>query len=221
MKKQFAFIIICGMAVLDSCHQDPIPSPQPSNTTYWIPREVKDYCYFKEGSYWIYQDSATGQLDSVYVYYAANGLDTLHNQDYNGLYDWFDCKMMSSFDNYTYEHWYHATYMSTHPNRAMCYRDKYRPGDDAGETIIIDYPFVIGQNCYPVGSGTVTTVGFLDSMIVDQIFYHNVDILSQSDDATMNTGHSVYYLSKNIGIIRKEKPDSNIVWNLLRYQINQ
>jgi hypothetical protein len=35
-------------------------------TTYeYIPQEIKDYSLFKEGSYWIYEDSVTNSIDSV------------------------------------------------------------------------------------------------------------------------------------------------------------
>ncbi|MDL2309207.1 hypothetical protein LJC53_06465 [Bacteroidales bacterium OttesenSCG-928-C03] len=32
-----------------------------------IDQESKDYCLFAEGSYWIYQDSATLDIDSVVI----------------------------------------------------------------------------------------------------------------------------------------------------------
>lgn len=34
---------------------------------FYINQDTKDYCVFPEGSYWVYQDSVTGILDSVYL----------------------------------------------------------------------------------------------------------------------------------------------------------
>jgi len=35
--------------------------------TYYIPQEIKDYVMFPEGSYWIYEDSITGNIDSIFL----------------------------------------------------------------------------------------------------------------------------------------------------------
>lgn len=53
-----------------------------------IPKEIKDWAYFKPGSYWIMRDSTTGYLDSTYVesvatktVYAGIQNDTIQNHE--------------------------------------------------------------------------------------------------------------------------------------------
>lgn len=38
-----------------------------SGKTIHIDQETKDYCLFKQGSYWVYQDSATLETDSIVI----------------------------------------------------------------------------------------------------------------------------------------------------------
>ena len=50
------------LGLLLSCHK---PEPEPDAVP--LPAELKAYVMFKPGSYWIYQDSASRQRDSVWV----------------------------------------------------------------------------------------------------------------------------------------------------------
>lgn len=50
--------------------------------TYYMPQEFKDYVMFPEGSYWIYEDSITGNIDSIFLL-ESNTL--IFNFDKNGL----------------------------------------------------------------------------------------------------------------------------------------
>lgn len=38
-----------------------------SSTTIYIPKQLKDYSVFKEGSYWIFLNENTGVIDSMYI----------------------------------------------------------------------------------------------------------------------------------------------------------
>ena len=41
-------------------------------TEYKLSPEIKDYFTFKPGSYWIYRNDSTGDLDSTYIKYFSN-----------------------------------------------------------------------------------------------------------------------------------------------------
>lgn len=49
-----------------------------------IPQEVRDYGWFETGTYWIYEDSATKALDSVFVYGTRVSISPYH--DYKGVH---------------------------------------------------------------------------------------------------------------------------------------
>lgn len=46
---------------------------------------AKDYLYFKPGSYWIYKNSYTGELDSLYMAYCDTFVKTTKGMDYKWL----------------------------------------------------------------------------------------------------------------------------------------
>ena len=55
-----ASIILLASILLTACFK-------PKRYECLIDQEAKDYCLFEEGSYWIYQDSATLAIDSVVI----------------------------------------------------------------------------------------------------------------------------------------------------------
>ncbi len=68
-----------------------------------------DYGYFLPGTYWVYEDSVSGAIDSVWVYDAYKEIDTVSSSSSNGLdpgiYDWFKIKTRSSYFNADYYYW--------------------------------------------------------------------------------------------------------------------
>ena len=57
--KTAAILLVCGL--LQAC------TKPPKETEHLIDQETKDYCLFGQGSYWIYQDLATLERDSVVI----------------------------------------------------------------------------------------------------------------------------------------------------------
>lgn len=55
-----AFVLVMARCKRHDCSKDIIPKVM-------IPQEVLDYVDFKAGTYWVYQDSATGRIDSEVV----------------------------------------------------------------------------------------------------------------------------------------------------------
>ena len=66
MKLKLIFVIILGISTLTTC--------QKAREKRWcknpikIPQRVVDYFYFKEGTYWIYENETTHEVDSQWVY---------------------------------------------------------------------------------------------------------------------------------------------------------
>ena len=104
MKLKLIFVIILGISTLTTC--------QKAREKRWcknpikIPQRVVDYFYFKEGTYWIYENETTQELDSQWVtssrfkYEQRPGdLDTdeKHCNCYNKLcFEWFDIYIKSN-----------------------------------------------------------------------------------------------------------------------------
>jgi hypothetical protein len=64
--------------------------------------DIKEYCYFKIGTWWVYEDSLTGNIDSVYVTDSFWRLDTItaaDNVGYTGVFEYFNVVLHSSYHN--------------------------------------------------------------------------------------------------------------------------
>jgi hypothetical protein len=186
-----------------------------------LPRELKDFTYFKDSTYWVYQDSATGDLDSFFVYdsrdiysnYIDNTGKPLANME---VFQYFT---NSSRDGFTY---YYLTDLIANryndfPNvRVLRVREK------AGVNIInhfYTYPMEVGKfDAYDNSILTLTkrtdTMTFLHT-------YKDVLKYTDNNNSTENNDSTTFYVAKNIGIVRKEIPAQGKIWNLLRYRIVQ
>lgn len=217
------FIVVCLTACTKCKKKDPAPdqgfsaAPQP---------DLYAYAYFKVGTYWVYQDSITGILDSLYVTYANKGTYTngdaeVANGFYRGTFSWFKCDAISSYDHYKYENWMDQSY-EVNNNIPRVFREKYEmPGSKANSGLTIHLAVV------PLG----TELYIYPDKVIFERFYSVFPVLNQTFSATEkwinkssiidNEQNTNYYIAKNIGIVRREQLDSNRTWNLIRYHIIQ
>jgi hypothetical protein len=103
MKKTGLISLLC-LFVFVCCKKSPQVSPvspvvrnTPSKhvSHYPVGAEIKAYGSFKPGTYWIYQDSTSHALDSVYVTRLDSGKSLLGMQ--NDTCDWFEVTTQSTF----------------------------------------------------------------------------------------------------------------------------
>ncbi|MDL2309209.1 hypothetical protein LJC53_06475 [Bacteroidales bacterium OttesenSCG-928-C03] len=173
-----------------------------------IDQESKDYCLFAEGSYWIYQDSATLKIDSVVIdkpiYY------NLRRSNGNG----YDCETYSSRVS-VYSHDTVLSF-STRLTTSQAYADDLKP-------CLLMYR---GIKYHNGGIGEMFP-GFINLIIllaqkniysINGITYSDVKIFEENYLAQKN----IYYWAKHIGLIREEiyENDSLIsVKNLIKYNV--
>jgi hypothetical protein len=208
-----------------SCKKDAKTEPDTGFNTP-VNTDLYAYAYFKPGTYWIYQDSISGILDSVYITSANKGTYTNGDAEvaqgyYRGTFSWFKCEMISSYDHYKYQNWMDQSYEVT-SNTPIVKRVKIQmpnSGTSGGTTI----------NLAIVPVGKILYVQ-LDHVLYET-FYSNFNVkninflftqkwynFNSNCDDDQNT---YYYIAKNVGIIRREQLDSNRTWNLIRYNIIQ
>lgn len=185
-----------------------------------MPEEMKRYIAFKPGSYWIYQDSATGKTDSVYVDYYFFKRDTgweVTNQ-YQIDYDACELRTVSSYDGYFYDYEISTRQSGISNHRHKMFREKLKFGDYVGWTACFEYPFVDGNKLY-VYNDIIITIKHMDSFTHNNMIYRNVSIVSNTENYTEFQSRTITYFGENVGVIRKVNIDSNNVWNLIKYQI--
>lgn len=81
--KFWVFFSLLISFIAFSCQKEPT-APPASKTLMPVSQAIKDWGHFKKGSYWIYRDSVTSTVDSVYVTSVSLGTQTTtsHLVDY-------------------------------------------------------------------------------------------------------------------------------------------
>ena len=184
------------------------------------PQALKDYIVFKPGTYWIYKDSTSGVVDSVFVTDFIEGHDTLYpSHAASGIYEWFQVNTHSALDGYDYYYKFNADDIYHIANTLYAVnREKLKPGDYVGTIYCFISPFTIGLTAYTVYD--VTTVSnYYSGITIGSHLFPEVVKIHETRNVTEEQQVTNFYFSKNIGIVRKELVDSSKVWNIERYFI--
>lgn len=185
--------------------------------------EAKDFFLFKEGSWWVYEEETTHERDSQYVYESHNTSD----------YD-FDTRIHSTLENFDYHFW--PVYAEdakrecneSEPVSSKCihiYRNKGKIGNYIGQGIcfFINYnlnDWTYGDNyLYPTEKLIFISINYNLQFSFEH--FENVIIVSEEKTLIEKNQPTKHFYVKNIGLIRKELLDSNQVWNLVSYHIEQ
>lgn len=211
--KKILFLLL--VSTLAACSTDDDDSTPLSEDKLAIPAFAKDHTFFKEGSYWIYENDKTHELDCVYVY------QTTHiPADYErGTTEKFEVRSHSTYDNYDYYDKVNDAWINT-PNRPVI-RVKTSPGHYIGETGLFFFKPIIGTKGYPGSYAFVELLSIHDSLKVSQKNYENVVQIYCNRNLLHDVDETNYYFAPNIGIVKKENLTSNYSWNLVRYNVKQ
>lgn len=184
-------------------------------------REVKEYFYFKIGSYWVYEEETSGAIDSIYV------LETYSNP--NTYY--FDTRLHSDYDTYDYRYWTGGgattddLIVEKSKRTTIIYKAKTKPGDFVSESYCFLFYPSIGSWIYSNGGSpyfydnVLEVFAVYDSLEIDGKFYPNVVCMHEEHTASEDKQPTYHYYSKGVGLVKKELLDSNQTWNLIKYYI--
>jgi hypothetical protein len=184
---------------------------------------VKDYFAFKVGSWWVYEEETSGDRDSVYVTEYAND-----PTNYN-----FDMRVYSTHQDYFYHFWpnFAGGSQSCSETGITCNdcvtvkKSKYKVGDFVGEAKCFFFLFSIGDFKYGY---TPVNLSFNNTVAVQNIYSdYELGILQFDKTVLIHELHTFvdgeqptnHYYSEGVGLIKKELLDSNQVWNLVDYHI--
>jgi hypothetical protein len=208
VKRFLFFCLLVPIFFKCSCHKEVYPS-------YYMDQEFKDYCVFPIGSYWIYQDSASNAIDSIYI----------NRSEIN-------FKKASSKLGYNYEELSVGTKRSYFNDSTFQFG---QPGGAEHELYLLDETYFssvvssyarffskkdTGYVLNSSGGSILKYEARFDSIIINNKKYYEVKIFENIVPSGFQTdGERKLFYSKKIGIIRKELVNGQ-VWNLLRYHIN-
>jgi hypothetical protein len=185
--------------------------------------EMMDWVYFKTGSYWIYEEQNSGDLDTFTVYYDYSGVSNTGNRE-------FVVKMRSSRDGYTYEYWFNDAWSGDCSLFPGCFCravdcDKYIPGDYAGGNHVFAFPLKLGSQVWQSGGGqnfgSCKIINHSSTEIIYDNEFFNVFEFKQDFSPQHGYQKSNYKLAADIGIIEKSIPHLGECWKLKQYETIQ
>jgi hypothetical protein len=235
MKNIRMLCLIAGIIVFfNSCDRDPtkpgfqLKKPKPVNLRFEL-GEAKDYLWAKPGSYWIYKDSASGNIDTQTVTALQVESQTIkgtreETQHITVEFDKLRRFVYSSFHQRSY---YDETLNPTPDgtsfdgsNRIVCERH--------AKGIIFSFfnPFII-DGVASDGFSTTTCKSIIETIPLQNKTYDHVAKFEIKNDVTWTSGSlpyftSIYYWAKNVGLIKMElQKNTPENWELIEYNIIQ
>ncbi|MES2618432.1 MAG: hypothetical protein V4613_11165 [Bacteroidota bacterium] len=232
--KQLFFFIVLLMAI--SCKEK---DPQPEDLGFISLGEAKDYLLFKPGTWWVYKNSVTNELDTTLL--ESCGVDTAYAKSKKRVftYERVGYYKRSLRDNAIYRTFsgsMNPDVVNFNPGwvleciRENGYREKYFSG--SGVSCHFYYPFDRGG----AGNGVYETTfnNKQDSIVVSGKTYYDIVSFSIYHDGTFPYPNiyvgplcnNIYYWAKGYGIIKIEMQgwdiNNNIItmnWELIDYKI--
>jgi hypothetical protein len=217
MKTPIQLLMMIAALLFSGCKKDVTVDDSP----LLIPQAVKDYSFFLPGTYWVYIDSVSGRVDSIYVYETAHSYDTLHyDATPRTVFEIYVVKAHSYMDGYDYYIEANATYSVNDPNYFDIFEEKLKPGDYVGRTVLFIHKPYKNQVFY-WGNSTNTVLEVYPSILLNGSTYKDVVQIYHDISAIDVSNHATNFIAKNYFIVRKEYADSNQVWELARSHIIQ
>lgn len=197
------------------------------------------YLVGKPGSYWIYENTQTGDLDTQTCinYSFTDSIETDHTYDLRKqmkqriiFYDKLRYQIKSSFNNWVYR----QETRDASPASDLTLEERKRvimKRTVVSEGIVVPffYPFEIGLAGGGTGSSFTTLKEFLPTYLLKGKTYTNVAVFEiDSDDIwypnnypdlTKQYPNSSYYWAENVGLIKRENQSENYAWELIEYNI--
>lgn len=224
-------VIIVSQFMFHSCVDDDVP-PKSNEGIIFGPyylNEAKDYIHFKRGTWWVYENSNTGQRDSVVVF--DESIDTVTYKGGNNkiIREQTSYKAFSHRDKYNYTYYLPLTpfpsiYSKTKPYvPSWGYRLSQSKQGDVNGSYLFYYPWDIDK---PSDFRLDTTYA---SYHLNGKEYKNVLVFWIKRDFTFPTVdgpnyigvRSRYYYAPKVGVIYKEDLTNNKHWELVKSRILQ
>lgn len=204
--------------MLTRCKHDSPEEPAPICHYDSSVDEMKKWYYFKTGTWWVYEEQSTGELDTITVYYDWEGT----NGDGTVGFEWYATSSWDGYDQfYTFNDSYSIHCLSS--EECTCNkleRARGQAGDFVGAGQIFLYPLIEGN--YTGSNGGLCTLDTLHSSYeINTLTYMNVAEWDIPIDGSEDEVHTQYWIGENFGIVRKKNLSMNSDWILIDSSIIQ
>jgi hypothetical protein len=180
--------------------------------------DMKAWYYFKEGTYWIYEEQNTGQLDTVIVYSNQEiQVDTVRQFEWNSI-----STSGSEIHQYVNTTWARDCHERLSCKCQKVFVSQVLGGDVTGEGAPFFYPHDVGNwSTNFLEDGITTLTSKSDSMELKGYTYYSIINYTNDTDYMSFDLPAEYVFARNIGLIRKKIPALNQDWQLIESEIYQ
>lgn len=220
MSRTFYLFSIVLLYLLLSCTKDKVPCttcPSGQGPCQNV-QELKDYFYFKPGSWWVYQEVNTSELDTLTVIQSTEDLTSVN----------FNVLTFSSREQCYIEFWPVIT-GDCMDKTIICdkcifvKRSKYKPGNFIGESYCFSFKIDIGDitsDFNPVlPENKIIVDNVFDNFAVSGFQFGKTVKVHELATEVENYQPTNHYFTKDIGLSKKELLDSLQTWELINYFI--
>ncbi len=213
-------IVLSTTRGCDGCKKEPVPTECNGYMEY--PQIMKDYFLFKDSSYWIYKDTATGALDSFWVldyekqsYWPYKEAGTRKCP----CYEIFNYKIKRNSISKTQEIYLQSYYRNLGKEKET-YNAKFilRANNSVHKNeerfTTIGYDSIWNET--PVEGGYIYKLSKIE---VNSVTYNDIQFLYYPNPNPYDWVRRIYY-AKYIGAIKFEDEDGR-VWELVNYKVKQ
>jgi len=210
------FIAISSLTLLQNCGDKPQPKVVCDSTnTAFLPQELLDRFYFKNGTWWVYMDIIAGIKDSIWI--VRTSFDIFEEPELKK-----NCEQIADYNYKTNisDNWLVSiSPQSIAGNKKLTnvrYTIFYRNTNKNAS--IYRFDFINGSYQNPTEEGG--SVSFQDSLIVkSKVFKDILHLEYQQKPLPPEIIKQAWY-AKHFGLIKYENWDGKI-WELTNYHINQ
>ncbi len=227
------------LLLIGACKPD--KPKDPITITYKL-GEVKDYMVFKPGTYWVYQNDITGEIDSQWVTssqvgeYSQKGTEE-YSRHITLKQEFFEMYIATNFidgygDNprWKVSSWGQKVNAYPSPDYAYVARKTKTANKTGGTAEVYRKPYYTTSN-YPVYQISLLTNYELNGSTYDtvRVFHVGADRCGFQSKIPTADGKSDYYFAKNYGLIKlynmsfkaSNGTPINQTWSLIRKNIVQ
>lgn len=228
--KFFALIVIISVNLF-SCTQE-----ISRGTIKYIPNDLRAMFNFGGNSYWVYQDSLSGKLDTLECWYVLS--DTIANlnddksvfaYEYHKIFfpPWSktlkEIKIQTSEADYS-----NSSLLKINSVSWFSTKDGYNDSDPDAQTILL-YPFVTGNEFIDPNpfidslgnslSDTCRIRAVLNQFQLNTLSFNNVVITDISHHKTFSGKRFRYFFAKGVGLIQYKNFNDNTNYKLVSYHL--
>jgi hypothetical protein len=182
---------------------------KPESPIVYVQKEMLEYCWFPDGSYWVYEEENTpGWMDSIYSAGAKTSIipDNTNEGFQSESYGW---QLNGTVNTY----WQTVIAWGNPPDFDKSYSEMtefYRDTDPPQQDYIFFWDAKYGPELPTATVGI--SQNYHDSIVIaGNTYYHAIEVVKSP------SWHMIW--AKGVGVVKRSMMNGQ-VWNLVRYRIN-